>query len=41
MVEVAGKMDMRVNTVQRMCMHVSKCKNDTYENFYRNRGKEG
>jgi hypothetical protein len=37
--EVVGKGGRRMNTVQIMCTHVYKCKNDTCWNCSRNRGR--
>jgi hypothetical protein len=36
---VAGKGDRRVNTVQTLCTHVCKCKNDTCRNCSTNWGR--
>jgi hypothetical protein len=37
-VDVGKKVDSRMKTVQIMCIHVCKCKNDTCLNCSRNRG---
>jgi hypothetical protein len=34
--DVAGKGGRRMNTVQKMCTHVCKCKNDNCRNYSRN-----
>jgi proteasome lid subunit RPN8/RPN11 len=38
--EMAGKGGGRLNTVQKMCTHACKCKNDTCCNFSMNGGGE-
>jgi hypothetical protein len=38
--EVLGKGDRRVNMLQKMCTHVSKCKNDTCRKLLQNWGGE-
>jgi hypothetical protein len=39
--EGVGEKGSRVNTVQKICTHVYKCKNDTYWNYSRNLGEGG